>query len=145
RQPPKWAPCRRFPYPCTIGGMARGHGTPSRGFTLIELMVAVAIIGVLASVALPGYEKYVKNVRSSEAINIIGALHRGAQAYFERPLAAQGIGAGDMGMCIVPEVAGEWEAAPSLPPTPEKRSYDYAGNPTFHALGFTWPPTQFSI
>ena len=45
------------------------------GFTLIELMVVTAIIGVLASVAIPSYELYRDRARFSEAILDIG-LHR---------------------------------------------------------------------
>ena len=45
-----------------------------QGFTLIELMIVVAIIGILAAVALPAYQDYTVRSRVSEGINLAAGL-----------------------------------------------------------------------
>jgi prepilin-type N-terminal cleavage/methylation domain-containing protein len=54
-----------------------------KGFTLIELMIVVAIIGILAVVAIPGYMTYIKNSKTSEAKTNLKAIADGALAYYE--------------------------------------------------------------
>ena len=53
-----------------------------KGFTLIELMIVVAIIGILAAVALPAYQDYTKRARVTEGFNLAASLKTGVADFY---------------------------------------------------------------
>jgi len=54
----------------------------SQGFSLMELMVVMAILGILASIAIPAYNDYINTAKMVEADNNLAALRLAEEEYF---------------------------------------------------------------
>src|SRR5512134_200850 len=80
-----------------------------QGFTLIELMIVVAIVGILAAIALPAYQDYTVRARVSEALASAGACKTQITEYQQaRAALPTGAAAG----CS--DVATKYASAPSV-------------------------------
>lgn len=55
--------------------------TMQKGFTLIELMIVIAIIGILAALAIPAYQDYIARTQMTEALNLAGGQKSAVTEY----------------------------------------------------------------
>jgi len=105
-----------------LARVARGRGATARrsGFTLIELMIVVAIIGLLSSVAIPLFARYQLRSKSAEVATNLGAVHVVQEAYFS-----------EHGVYL------QANAEPPLIPGPLPSAFDIAGT-SYADMG--WSP-----
>ena len=87
-----------------------------KGFTLIELMIVVAIIGILAAIAIPAYQDYTIRAQVTEGLNLAGGAKTAVAEYFAQngtwPTALVGNAAGQLGFTAAP--TGKYVASIAL-------------------------------
>ncbi|MAQ15004.1 MAG: hypothetical protein CMN30_09455 [Sandaracinus sp.] len=99
----------------------------SEGFTLIELMIVVAIIGVLAAIAIPAFLNYVKRSKTSEAPGNLKALFTGAAAYYSGDQTAQALIGRNIASANNTRCLAASSTTPTAP-TDQKHTLDWSGD-----------------
>jgi type IV pilus assembly protein PilA len=103
------------------------------GFTLIELMIVVAILGILAAVAVPAFLGYMRRAKTGEATLNIASMFKSAQSYYDIERSNRdGANPEPRSKCVIDQAP-----AALSPANPGSVKQTFVQNPEFVAMAFT--------
>jgi prepilin-type N-terminal cleavage/methylation domain len=117
------------------------------GFTLVELMIVVAIIGIIAAIAIPAFTKYVKKARSAEAAGDLNKEWAGSVTYYMTDFTnITAAGVSEILPRQFPGPSGEWEGtALGIKDCCEVPGGRCKGNAPVWASDGVWVALKFSV
>jgi len=123
--------------------------TMQKGFTLIELMIVIAIIGILAAIAIPAYQDYTIRAKVTEGINLAGAAKLAVAETFDSTGGYASVANTGYGLPDAISIVGNHTSAVAAAATTGLITISYkasglGGSPTANSKTITMSPSSAS-